>query len=191
MKPDSHVIHILPCDNPGSFEHRIASSRKGGIDSEMENRFFYEDSGHVRRLNTFQLNELMGDYGYVLTHSYYANQYHGAVRWMSRTSIPMILKLTDARFAIDGETKAWFRKLRLRLLFLYVIQLPSSLMGRLSLIYNKSLLYRLMQLFLFLPSLVSRPFHAWVDGKASSEWDRQKQSENGSEMYMHYARIDR
>jgi trans-aconitate methyltransferase len=187
-KPVSHVIHILPCGNEDSLEHRLSMIRKNGINQEMEDRFFFEDEGHVRRLNTFKLNGLMGEFGFRIAHSYYANQHHGAIRWMSRTSIPMIWKLTDVSSAVDGKSRITLMRLKLILLFLYIIQLPTSIMERLNLIYNKSFYHRVLQAILFLPSFLSRPFYAWIDANAQSEWESESNKENGSEMYMHYER---
>ena len=58
LKNDGALLHILPCGNEGSFEHSIVILRKDGIDRAAEDRFFYEDAGHIRRLNTKNLSDL-------------------------------------------------------------------------------------------------------------------------------------
>src|SRR5574340_1305298 len=58
LRDKAAILHILPCGNEGSFEHGICLLRKDGINPELENRFFFEDEGHVRRLSTDQLSKL-------------------------------------------------------------------------------------------------------------------------------------
>ena len=52
LKPISSMLHFLPCGNEGSYEYNICLLRKDGINAELENRFFFEDEGHIRRLTT-------------------------------------------------------------------------------------------------------------------------------------------
>ena len=52
LKPKSSMLHFLPCGNEGSYEYNVCLLRKDGVNKELENRFFFEDEGHVRRLTT-------------------------------------------------------------------------------------------------------------------------------------------
>ncbi|GJQ22599.1 MAG: hypothetical protein HBSAPP01_03890 [Candidatus Brocadia sapporoensis] len=52
LKPESSMLHFMPCGNEGSYEYNICLLRSDGINRELENRFFFEDEGHVRRLTT-------------------------------------------------------------------------------------------------------------------------------------------
>ena len=64
MNPNSTMLHILPCGNEGSFEHKICLLRLNGIDKNKGNRFFFEDQGHIRRLNTKQFDQLAKKNGF-------------------------------------------------------------------------------------------------------------------------------
>jgi 2-polyprenyl-3-methyl-5-hydroxy-6-metoxy-1,4-benzoquinol methylase len=50
LKDKAAMLHVLPCGNADSFERGVCLLRKDGIDAKLQNRFFYEDEGHVRRL---------------------------------------------------------------------------------------------------------------------------------------------
>lgn len=49
LRKSASMLHVLPCGNPGSLEHKIASLARNGIDKK-NGRFFFEESGHLRRL---------------------------------------------------------------------------------------------------------------------------------------------
>lgn len=63
---DASALLILPCGNEGSFEYEVSKHHRNGIDPGQENRFFFEDEGHIRRLNTEQLSLLMKTWGFNL-----------------------------------------------------------------------------------------------------------------------------
>lgn len=80
LKPNAHILHILPCGNEGSFEQKRAKAVNG---IEPSGRFFFEDEGHLRRLTTQDLVEAYVKRGYSLAAEYYANQFWGALEWIS------------------------------------------------------------------------------------------------------------
>lgn len=45
LTPNGQMLHILPCGNPGSFEHGVCRLRDDGID-EVNGRFFFDENGH-------------------------------------------------------------------------------------------------------------------------------------------------
>jgi hypothetical protein len=51
----SSQLHILPCGNKESYEYEISILNKNGIDPKKENRFFYEEPGHLRSLRQVNL----------------------------------------------------------------------------------------------------------------------------------------
>ena len=118
MKPSSSCLHILPCGNEGSFEHKICLLMKNGINEKMGNRFFYEDPGHIRRLTTEQLNALMAKYGFKLAKEYYSHQYYGSINWIITSDIKFILSLTDPLMAKDLKSARKLLLLRTCLLLL-------------------------------------------------------------------------
>lgn len=51
LKKSASMLHILPCGNSGSLEHKISLLVNNGID-KTNGKYFFEEPGHLRRLNT-------------------------------------------------------------------------------------------------------------------------------------------
>ena len=75
LKTNSFQLHILPCGNEGSYEHGICMLKKNGIESEKGNRFFFEEPGHLRRLNANEFLSYERKLGFELKKEFYSNQY--------------------------------------------------------------------------------------------------------------------
>jgi len=103
LKHEASQLHILPCGNQGSFEHKISQLKKGGIEKEKGSRFFFEEPGHLRRLNTKEFEEWEKAIGFTLNQDFYANQYHGAVNWITKSSPRFVKKLTAPDDAINQK----------------------------------------------------------------------------------------
>src|SRR5258705_6505115 len=86
LKLHSSQLHILPCGNKGSYEYDIVVSKKNGIDKEKENRFFYEEQGHLRRLTSDSFAFYEKKIGFDLKKEFYSNQVYGAINWITKTS---------------------------------------------------------------------------------------------------------
>lgn len=188
LKQESSMLHFLPCGNEGSYEHDICLLRTDGINSELENRYFFEDEGHVRRLTTAGFVKLCATKGYELHREFYSNQYYAAIEWITRSTTRFVLMFTDASKAINKEAKLRLQKERIFLLFITVLrahaQLASSLMNR----KNKRLEHYLL-LLIALPFLVvSLPVDTYWKRKAREEWDARKFDRNGSEMCLFFRR---
>ncbi len=182
------MVHILPCGNEGSLEHRICLLRTDGIDSRLGNRFFFEDVGHLRRLTSAQLRELCRERSFVLEEELYGNQYYGAINWITGLGSSFIRSLTDPTLALDMHAKRTLRAWRYWLLFLSQLRRPAvGLRVRLA-SGNKSLrsYLRLAARLLLLP--VSMVVESYVEGMAAREWKQRKKQRNGSEMYLVFRR---
>ncbi len=127
LKDSSAMFHILPCGNEDSFEHGICLLHKEGIDPVLENRFFFEDEGHLRRLKTEQLSTLCAEKGFTLAKDYYSNHYFGSIDWITQAGSDFIRSITDRSAAGDEKARAKLKKLRQKLLFIWVLRYPSSL----------------------------------------------------------------
>lgn len=125
LKPESSMLHILPCGNEGSYEHHICSLRKDGINYAVENRFFFEEEGHLRRLTSKQLNFLCESKNFKLQKEYYSNQYYGAIKWITEKSPKFILRFSDPGYAVSNEARKKLVKERFRLLAINLSRLPS------------------------------------------------------------------
>ena len=64
----------------------------------MEGRFFFEDEGHVRRLDTEQMVRQLKPFGFSLVKENYANQYCGAIDWISRSGPGLVRNFSSMAF---------------------------------------------------------------------------------------------
>lgn len=188
LKPKAFIMHILPCGNENSFEYNFCKLRVDGFNTSMENRFFFEDEGHVRRLTTEKATNLIKVHGFSLEKDFYSNQYHGAIKWITQSSVAFIKNFTNPEKAIDAKAKAKLEQLRRKFLWLAYLQLPYALYKDTQAIPNKKPKHYLVLLAYMIPSIVSYPIHASINAKAKKEWDTNNQAKNGSEMYVFYSR---
>ena len=188
MKPDACSLHILPCGNEGSFEHQICQLRTNSINAEMENRFFYEDEGHVRRLTTERMVELATNSGLKLVREYYANQYYGAVDWISATGEDFVQMITDPTYAKDAVSRSQLINMRKKLRTVaWSRELLNGVRDR-----KRKQGKTLKNWVGLLSRLPIFPFCWTIDRQVSraaeAEWRRRNQERNGSEMYLQFSR---
>lgn len=188
LKPHAHIMHILPCGNKGSLEYELCKMRIDGINREMQNRFFFEDEGHVRRLTTKKLAKLQSAHGFTLVSDFYSNQYHGAVKWISQSPASFIRDFTDPAKAVNLQARKKLARLRKKLLVLSYLQLPYTLYKGIKNIRHKKLKHRLAQIAYLIPSWVSYLVHAVINARAEREWKAGNHMKNGSEMYVFFSR---
>ncbi len=188
MKPESSIMHILPCGNENSFEYNLCQLRTDGFNPEMENRFFFEDEGHVRRLTTQRISDLLKVHGFTLERDFYSNQFHGAIKWITQSSAAFIKKFADPEKAKDADSKKQLTQLQSKFLLLTNLQRPYALYQDTKSIKNKKPKHYLALLAFMIPSIVSYPIHAFINSKAKQEWKANKKSKNGSEMYVFFNR---
>jgi len=188
MKPASTMLHILPCGNEGSFERGVCLLRRDGIDPELENRYFFEDEGHLRRLTTEQCGALLAKHGFVLTRQYYANQHDGAINWITRRKPDFIRMFTESSQALDEGARSRLKKLRRTLLGLWALRYPV-------LVVESRLKKEGRDVWDYLLTAAAMPFYAiakpvdvHMKRKAHREWELRKTQRNGSEMYLFFAR---
>jgi len=186
LKKKSWMLHILPCGNEGSFEHKVCLLRKDGVDRKMENRFFYEDRGHLRRLTSQQFCQLAATKGYCLQKEYYDYHYFGAIEWITSSKLKFVLKFTDPSQAIDKFSKYRLRKLRIFLITMTCLRLPVQTINKFLTKRKKSIkscFFTVLALFLY---IFSMPIDRYWKAKAQQEWDTQKTERNGSEMILFF-----
>jgi len=188
LKPDACMLHFLPCGNPGSFEHSICLLRKGGINPELENRFFFEDEGHVRRLTTDQLSALCAEKGFVLRKQYYRSQYYGAIEWITRANLDFVRMFIDTAQSVDNQAKRSLKVWHYRLLT--IAALRSFAIGFESMLHmpiktRRGYISLLMKLPLY---VLAKPIDLYYKHKSRQEWHKRKMEQNGSEMYLFFQR---
>lgn len=174
--PSGFMIHVLPCGNPGSFEHAVCSMSLGGIEKKRGNRFFFEDMSHVRRLTTLDMVKLLEPHGFVLVHSFYANQFWGGVDWITTYDSSFIKMLFSTDKAINLKA----------LIALSGMGVCGSLLQRVR-NYHTTVKYGQSRF-----TDVLKHISVWLGrtlvALAQREWRDQKLRENGSEMYLVFER---
>ena len=188
LKQESSMLHFLPCGNEGSYEHSICLLRKDGINTELENRFFFEDAGHVRRLTTDEFCRLCQTKDFELHKEFYSNQYYSAIDWITNSNPMFVLMFSDRSQAINNKAKRKLMKVRMYLIFITSLRLPAQIVTKLLKKRNKQFKHYIL-LLMGLPFFVfSSPIDKYWKRKAREEWDTKKYDRNGSEMALHFRR---
>jgi trans-aconitate methyltransferase len=188
LKPESSMLHFLPCGNEGSYEYNICLLRKDGINTDLENRFFFEDEGHVRRLTTDEFCRLCQTKGFELQKEFYSNQRYGAIEWITNSNPKFVLMFSDSSQAINKKAKRKLKKARMYLILITALRLPSQIVTKLLKKRNKQLKHYILLLIGLPFSIFSSPIDKYWKKKAKEEWDTKKFERNGSEMCLYFKR---
>lgn len=187
LKPESSMLHILPCGNEGSYEYSICLLRKDGINKELENRFFFEDEGHVRRLTTEEFCKFCQTMGFDLKREFYSYHHYEAIDWITSSDLRFVLMLSESSQAVNIKAKTKLNNIRIFLTFITALRLPAQILPTL-LTGNKQLI-KYIALIIVLPFLIfSIPVDRYWKRKAREEWDTKKSEPNGSEMFLYFKR---
>lgn len=183
-KPTSSVIHVLPCGNAGSFEFNICQLHVDGVQQDAENRFFFEETGHLRRLTSDRLIELYRPRGFSVFAEYYLNQYYGALYWIRRTGLGFICLLTETRSSRDLPASlllVYYRCLFVLLMFAHAV---TGYIQRRFTTPEKSL-RKIALLLLLLPCYpVCKAIDRYIEIRAIHEWRTRQKDRRGSEMSL-------
>jgi trans-aconitate methyltransferase len=188
LKPQAAMLHFLPCGNPGSYEHQICLLRHDGINPQMENRFFFEDEGHVRRLTTEEFAQLSATRGFKLVKEFYSNQYYGAVNWITNSSPKFVLQFTDAARAVSPAAKRQLNQARRQLMTITVLRLPTQVIEKLGQKQNKTMKHRTILAIAKVLQVFSNPVDRHWQRQAQNEWDARQSERTGSEMCLYFKR---
>ncbi|MEK7760954.1 MAG: class I SAM-dependent methyltransferase [Nitrospirota bacterium] len=188
LKPRAGMLHILPCGNEGSFESQLCKLREGGINRERGNRFFFEDEGHLRRLSTNDLEERATRHGFVLQNEYYANQWYGAVDWITAGSLQFVREISDTSLALDRPSKRRLSKLRRILLTFGWARFLIAEYNRFQAKRPKRLKHHAFLIGSIPAYLVARWADRFLMRKVRQEWMTQRGRRDGSEMYLYFTR---
>lgn len=188
LKPESYQLHILPCGNKGSFEYNIARLKKNGIERSKENRFFYEEPGHLRRLTSSEFGQWENNIGFQLQQAFFAGQYDGAVNWITKSSPRFVKRLTAADDAVNEEARKMLTSFRKKLLPLTYQQFAYSKFWQLKSKWHKSAKDYAILAILFAPAMISKLVFDKMERKSDEEWQKRKHEANGSEMFLFFKR---
>ena len=188
LKPSSSQLHVLPCGNPGSYEYGISILKKNGIETDKDNRFFFEEPGHLRRLTTIEFSEHENRFGFNLREAWYSNQINGAINWITKSSPRFVKRLTDPSDAINADAETELNKLRKKLLGLTYSQFAYTKYLEIKTKWHKTAMDRIKLAALSIPAMLAKKTYQEWDMKAAKEWNEMKKKENGSEMYLYFKR---
>lgn len=185
--PVCKMLHTLPCNHIGSLEQRVASRISGGINPEY-GTFFFEDRAHLRRLSAEETAALFASANFNGEGAAYANQYHGAIKWISESNLRLVLnftKLARVKSTKDGVQQFM---LRLYLVFTWFCFFAGSLFekqdrGKMHFV-RKS--FQTISFILFF--WLALPVRWFLIRRAMSEWKNNRHSMNGSELFLILAR---
>ena len=182
------MLHVLPCGNPGSFEYRVVQTRADGVDPARGGRFFYEDEAHLRRLTTDELSAVCRRHGFELVAEWYANQYAGAVQWITESPLALVRALTDASAARDEPTRRQLGRLRRFLLATTLLRFPAVWLRRKLQKGRRRLTDWAVVAALVALAPVSWPVDAYWRHRAAREWALRQHDPRGSEMFLAFRR---
>ncbi len=188
LKPAAYQLHILPCGNVGSFEYDICTLVKDGINANMQNRFFFEEPGHLRRLNTEQFVEIEKSIGFTLEKDFYSNQYFGAINWITKSSPRFVKKLTNPDNVLNNDSRIKLIALRKKLIPLTYFQFPYSKYWAIKSKWRKNFFDFVKLGIYFFPAMISKILYTKLDAKSANEWQNRKAEKNGSEMFLFFKR---
>lgn len=175
-KDRATMLHILPCGNEGSFEWRVCNSRKDGINKEMENRFFYEDKGHIRRMTTESCGLLFEKFGFSLKQAFYSNQHDGALNLITRYHPISIFKIFNPLKGKNIKSMLYLSLLLVKFMSISAVRLPYLIYQK----YNNVP----VKIIFYIPSRISKCIGNYLVYKSEQEWEKLKTEKNGSEMYL-------
>lgn len=184
LKPAASMLLVLPCGDAGSFEHALCTLKSEGIDPASGNRFFYEEDGHVRRLDTRQLRHGAAQHGFALSHARYANRFWGALEWITAAGPDFIRTLTDRSGAIGAVAASRLHRWQVTLRVLSLLRMP---IGKLRMPVRRALSLKscakLAVAAIAYP--MAWPLDAFLRRAAEREW---QSATTGSEMYVAFVR---
>jgi len=187
LKERAFILHILPCGNKGSLEYKICSLKKTGINKDMENKFFFEDVSHLRRLSTEQMERKAAKHGFKLKIDCYSNQFFGAINWITQENLSLVMEMTNPKGSIG--LLAGFKLVCLRVMLLLI----KSLRFTANTIDCKKKKMRGYEYYIFVLMFaifypLSKLTNIYLRRKSDLEWQNKKNKKNGSEMYLYYTR---
>jgi SAM-dependent methyltransferase len=199
LSPRGRMLHVLPCGNAGSLAHRLCRQRPDGVDAQCGNRFFFEESSHLRRLRSDELGRAFAGYGCEMIGAAYGYHWHGVLRLMTEMPPPSWFAMVNPR-RCHAASLPFVLPMLLLVAAIAALRAPAQVLLRCRRVWRQVFRYRTRRLTqpstmllaaLALPAAallpVSLPIEAfvrWLDGR---EWRRRRADPGGSEMFLQFA----
>jgi hypothetical protein len=185
LKLEGRLMHVFPCGNPGSLEFRLVSLIDGGIG--MRGLFALDDSSHVSRLTSAELEQLCRRAGLLLREAFFANQFWGGIDYLTGIYHGTTLEwLRTFRGADAWSSTRLFCVLAL-LLFVSLIRngprYVFATYGHRRAVWKRAV-YSAALPFAALAYPVSRLISTLLEGARNREWRLGKTRPNASEAYL-------
>ncbi len=188
LNPDGAMLHILPCGNAGSFEHRMCEKIKGGIQPEQNNRFFFEEEGHLRRLSSSDMTTLLEKRGLKIKNEFYSNHFREAIDRITDSNPRLLIILTSPLKGKGIGNSLSLLYWRILLLPLLLVRLPLQIVRKLQPRKNKSLPVKVIYAICYPYYLLFSPLERAYKRFCAKEWDKKKKDTNGSEMFLYFVK---
>ncbi|ALF52919.1 hypothetical protein ACX27_08715 [Nostoc piscinale CENA21] len=183
-KPGTKMLHICPCGNEGSFEHHICSLRKDGLRQHPQNTFFYEDKGHLRKLDTQQMRVLAAKYGFDICLEYYAWHYYEAIEGITGEGYHYVRYLTDPTQAANDAARNKLQVLRKHLQTIAILRTPTAIIDKQQQKPGKSWKDYVVINILKPLTVISWLTSLILKFLADNEWHQRRKDPKGAEMYF-------
>lgn len=179
------MLHILPCGDSGGFEASVCAMRRDGVEPDRENRFFFDEEGHLRRLTTQGLIDLWANAGFVPERVYRAARWSGALeRLTASQDFGSLWQFADPDMAVDATAANRLRRWRAVLVTLWLMRKPTAVVGNKLGNGVRSVRDLLMLVGGVTLYPLSKPVDWFIRRLASREWSRDRHLAGGSEMYV-------
>lgn len=186
LSEGGHIVVIFPCGNTNSFEEKIVRIIRDGMERTKadEVRFYFEDAGHLRRMSSREIIGRFNHYGIRVVEQFFANQFWGAMEWISKSGTAFVRHFFDYRKGITFLAS-------LKLFFLQMVFLPLATIRLVASINflesfqnsrrpTKKIVILLVGPFKPLARLVDKVLNIL----ALAEWKMRKKSQNGSAQFL-------
>ena len=186
LKKSGYLCIIFPCGNKNSFEERITCLVRGGKEDSIDGRkrFFYEDSGHIRRMESREVIELFAQNNIRIYKEFYANQFWGAIEWMTKRGPVFINEFFNISRGINFlvKTKLFFLKV---LFFIFSVPMKLYAVDLIPHIrFAKNMMKRIFLIMLMPLKILVIPTGKIMDLCSLLEWRFFKTRKSGSAQYL-------
>ena len=189
MSSPARGVHILPCGNTGSYLHNLALLRRDGINLAMENRFFMDEEGHLRRLRTDDLSRHYARLGYRLAAERYCEHDQGFSAWVTGLGPERVLETFDPGQAVNAAAHRTLSWKRAAFMALWFLRHQAPMVDEKLTKTDRSLRdYALLALGLPL-YVVSKPVDAWLKRAPERDWASRSADPRAGEMYLAFERL--
>jgi len=200
LRPGGRMLHALPCGNPGSLPPWLCRQRPDGIEVAAGNRFFFEESSHLRRLTSDELQAAFAAHGCRPAAATFGYHWLGALRLFTELPPLDIVRVFDPR-RCDRKSLPAMLPLFALVVALAALRAPVQVLVRCRRLLQQVFRFRTRRLgdpasicllLLAAPALCLLPISLLVElavrGGDRWEWRQRRTDPRGSEMMLAFVR---